>query len=171
MSLFEAGLARLRQFAYLAPMGFMKNVNPVGAIEDFREVYRVAGKNRWRFMALAAAITFTLFGVMAQERVLIPPERPEIDIIETLPSDRTDAEIIADNIAHQEEMDRLAAEQAERDEKVKDVYRALGRASGMDVDSVDAEAKAEAARAEAEREERRRILAERQEKAFERIEN
>lgn len=150
-------------------MGFMKNVNPAGAIEDFKEVYKVAGKNRWRFMALAAAITFTLFGVMAQEKVLIPPERPDIEIIETLPPDRTDAEIMAANIAAQERADARAAEQAARDEKVKDVYRSLGRATGMDVDSVEEEARAEEARAEAAREERRRILAERQAEAFEKL--
>ncbi|GGA09710.1 hypothetical protein GCM10010923_20170 [Blastomonas marina] len=151
-------------------MGFIRNVNPVGAIEDFRQVYKVAGKNRWRFMALAAAITFTLFGTMAQERAMIPPERPEIEIISTLAPGRTDAEIVASNIANQERKDRLVAEQAARNEEVKEIYRSLGRMSGIDVDAVEAEAEAERARVEAQRAEARRILAQRQAEAYEQIE-
>lgn len=143
-------------------MTFRRNIDPVGAIEDFKQVYQAAGKNRWRFMALAAAITFTLFGTMAKERVMIPPERPEIEIISTLDAGRTDAEIIASNIANQERNDRLAAEKAARDEEVKEIYRSLGRMSGIDVEAVEAEAEAERAQAEAERPQASRILAERQ---------
>lgn len=150
-------------------MGIMRNVNPAGAIEDFKQVYKAAGKNRWRFMALAAGVTFTLFGTMAQERQLIPPERPEIEIIRTLDPARTDAEIIASNIANQDRKDRLAAQQAARDEEVKEVYRSLGRMSGIDVASVEAEADAERAAIEAQREEARRILAKRQAEAFDSI--
>lgn len=151
-------------------MGFMRNVNPSGAIEDFKHVYKVAGKNRWRFMALAAAITFTLFGTMAQERVMIPPERPEVEIIRTLEPGRTDAEIIASNIANQERKERLAAEQAARDEEVKEIYRSLGRMSGIDVDAVEAEAEAERAAIDEQREDARRILAQRQAEVYDTIE-
>lgn len=151
-------------------MTFRRNINPAGAIEDFKQVYKAAGKNRWRFMALAAAITFTLFGTMAKERVMIPPERPEIEIISTLEAGRTDAEIIASNIAHQERMDRIAAEQAARDEEVKEIYRSLGRMSGIDVEAVEAEAEAERAEAETQRTEASRLLAERQAEIYGTIE-
>ena len=33
--------------------------------------------------------------------------------------------------------DRLRVEQAEREEKAKDAYRALGRATGIDVDAIE----------------------------------
>jgi hypothetical protein len=45
----------------------------------------------------------------------------------------------------------VSAEQAARNREVTDIYRSIGRASGMDVDKIEAEAKAERAREEAAR--------------------
>ena len=64
----------------------------------------------------------------------------------------SDDEIIASNIAHQKRKEKLQAEQAERDEEVRDMYKALGRMIGMDADKIAREADAErAAREKAER--------------------
>ena len=124
-------------------MSFWKRISPVGAAKDFSNEFLRPNPYRWRIMAVSAVATFSIFSVMWNEGAKGPPAPPEVTWISTLSPDRSDAEIIAANMANQKEKDRLAAEQAARDEKVKDVYRALGRASGMDVDRIEREAKAE----------------------------
>ena len=64
--------------------------------------------------------------------------------------DRTDEEIMASNIANQERKDALRAEQERIAEEKKDMYRALGRATGIDVEAMEAEIEAERAAEEAE---------------------
>jgi hypothetical protein len=124
-------------------MGYWKNVNPVGAIADFRTVFQQAGRNRWRIAAVAAATTFALFSLMFQEEYRVEPRRPQVTYITTFAPDRTDAEIIASNRANQLRQDALRAEQAKRDEEVREFYKTLGRMTGMDVEAIEREAEAE----------------------------
>jgi uncharacterized protein (UPF0335 family) len=88
-------------------------------------------------LAIAVLLTGGLLYQFTRERVRIPPPAPEVTYISTFEPGRTDAEIAASNRANQERQDRLKAEQAEREEKVKDAYRALGRATGLDVDAME----------------------------------
>jgi hypothetical protein len=88
-------------------------------------------------LAIAVLLTGGLLYQFTRERVRIPPPAPEVTYISTFEPGRTDAEIAASNRANQEKQDRLKAEQAEREEKVKDAYRALGRATGLDVDAME----------------------------------
>ena len=131
-----------------------RQASPRGALSDFREVFRQAGSNRWRFAALAAAMTFGLFSVMWQEEARGLPHPPTVTYISSWSADRSDAEIIASNKANQQAQDRLRAEQARREEEVRKIYKTIGRASGMDVDAIEkkamAERAAEKARADAE---------------------
>lgn len=131
--------------ALISPSSYWRKVNPVGAVADFREVYRQAGPNRWRFALAAAAVTFSLFAVMWQEGMHGPPARPTVTLIKSWPADRSDEEIRRTNLENQERQDRLAAEQAKRDEEVRQLYREIGRASGMDVDAIEKKARAERA--------------------------
>ena len=130
-------------------MNFLRNVNPTGAIADFRTVFREAGGNRWRFAVLAAMVTFGMFSVMAQESWKGPRARPEIIYITSWRADRTEAEtqaFIKENQRRKDEEARLIAEQ----EKVgQDMWKTLGRVSGMDVDKIAAKAEADRAKAEA----------------------
>jgi hypothetical protein len=129
--------------ALLSPSSYWRKVNPVGAIADFREVYKQAGTNRWRFAAAAAAMTFAVFMVMWQEEVRGPPPPPTVTIIKSWRADRSLEEIRRTNLENQREKERLAAEQAKRDEDVRNIYKALGRASGMDVDAIEKQAAAD----------------------------
>lgn len=131
--------------ALVRPSTYWRRINPAGALSDFREVYNQAGRYRWRFAALAAAVTFGLFAVMWQEEMRGPPRRPTVTLITSWRADRSDAEIIASNLAHQKWKDKVLAEQAKRDEEVRKIYKALGRASGMDVDAIERKAMAERA--------------------------
>lgn len=131
--------------ALIRPSTFFRQVNPRGAFNDFREVWRQAGNNRWRFAMVSAACTIAVFSVMFQEGAVGPPRRPTIDYITVWDPHRTDAQIMATNIANQKRKERLAAAQAARDAEVREMYKTIGRASGMDVDAIEAKAQAERA--------------------------
>lgn len=131
--------------ALIQPSSFLRKVSPRGAIADFRTVYEQAGNNRWRFALAAAAVTFSIFSVIWQEGGRGLPRPPVVTYITSWPADRTDAEIIASNIANQRRKERLAAEQAKRDEDVRQMYKTLGRVSGMDVEAIEKQAMAERA--------------------------
>ena len=131
--------------ALLQPSSIWRQANPRGAIADFRAVYEQAGRNRWRFAALALAMTVGTFSVMWQEEARGLPRPPTVTYISSWSSDRSDAEIIATNKANQIRKDRLAAEQAKREEEVRQIYKTLGRASGMDVEAIEQKAMAERA--------------------------
>ena len=98
---------------------------------------------RWRIAGLSAACTIAIFSVIWQEGAKGPPRPPKITYITAWPAHRTDAEIMASNIANQKRKEWLAAEQAKRDEEVRNMYKTLGRMSGMDVDAIEKKAKAE----------------------------
>ena len=126
-------------------MSIWKNVDPVGAIADFRTVWGQAGKNLWWIALAAAAATTGIFSIMVQEEHRILPRPPKVIYITSWRADRSDAEIVASNKANQAYQDKLRAEQAKRDEEVREVYKKIGRMSGMDVDAIEAKARAEKA--------------------------
>lgn len=122
-----------------------QHVSPTGAIGDFVTVWKQAGANRWRIAALSLACTIGVFSMMWQEEARGLPPPPKVDYITSWPADRSDAEIIRTNIENQKRQDRLRAEQARRDEEVRQIYKKLGRASGMDVDAIERKAAADRA--------------------------
>lgn len=126
-----------------------RDARPTGAIGDFILVFREAGNKRWRIAALAAATTFTIFHVLVGESWIGPRPKPEIIYVRQFAPNRTEAEIVASNIANQKAKDELAAEQAKRDAEVRDIYKTIGRMSGMDVDRIAAQGDAERAAAAA----------------------
>lgn len=125
--------------------GYWQHVDPVGAVGDFITVFKQAGDNRWRIAAVAAACTFATFSMMWNEGAKGPPPAPKITFISTFAPGRTDAQIAASNRENQAFQDRLAAEQAKRDEEVRGIYKSIGRVSGMDVDAIEKKAKADEA--------------------------
>lgn len=135
----------LSRMALFKRSGMWADVNPTGMVADFREVWRQAGHNRWRIGAVAAACTFGIFYVMMQQEGSARHLPPKVTYITVLPEHRTDAEIEASNIANQKRKEALALEQAKRDEDVRNLYKELGRWSGMDVDKIAREADAQAA--------------------------
>ena len=124
---------------------FRNAVSPRGMVEDFMEVFRQAGDNRWRIGIAAALCTIGLFSLMWKEEVRGKPRPPVVTYITVFDPNRTEAQIVASNIENQHRKERLAAEQAKREEDVRNIYKAIGRASGMDVDKIERQAKAEQA--------------------------
>ena len=131
--------------------GYWKDVNPVGMIADFRAVWKQAGHNRWRIAAVSAACTFGVFYLMVNQEAKGPHLPPKVTYITVLPEHRSDAEIMDSNLANQQRKEAWAAELARRDKDVREMYKVIGRYSGMDVDKIAREAEAdEAARKAAE---------------------
>lgn len=122
-------------------MKFLRRLNPLPGIRDFRQEFLRPHPYRYRIMLVSAALTFTIFSVLVREDYKGLPHPPHIVYISTLAPDRADDEIIASNLANQQRKEQLAAEQAERDAKVQEIYRTLARASGMDVEKIEHDAK------------------------------
>ena len=140
-------------------MRIMSKVNPVGGVTDFWHEFTRPNPYRWPILAASCLMTFSLMYYFTQERVRIPPEPPQVTYITSFEAGRTDAQIAAANLENQRRQDELQAEREAREERVKDLYRSLGRASGMDVDAIEREAAEERAREQAaQRQERERLL-------------
>ena len=133
----SSGLAPRRANPYLGVMRLNSRFNPTGGIVDFWHEIRRPTPYRWPVLGLSLLCTFGLLFWVTKERVLVPPEPPKVSFISTFAQGRSDAEIIASNIANQKRKEEKAAEQAKLDEEVKDAYRALGRATGVDVDAME----------------------------------
>lgn len=130
--------------------------NPTDGIADFWHEFRKPTPYRWPILFVSFAIPLWGVYMLAQERHLIPPERPTIDYITSFEPGRTDAEIMASNIENQKRKEAEEARIAAMEEEAKEAYRALGRATGVDVDAMEREIAAEKAREEAAQEARRK---------------
>jgi hypothetical protein len=134
---------------------FFRVANPLPALRDLREQLAEPRPHRWPLMGVAAAATFAVFSVMFQEGFRGLPRPPEVIYIESWNADRDDKEIVAGNIAATDARKEREAQQAASAERVRQMYKALGRASGMDVETIERKAEVERAaeeraRAEAE---------------------
>jgi len=121
-------------------MKFLSRLNPIPGIRDFKQEFLRPNPYRGRIMLAAAAVTFAIFSVIMREGSVGLPHPPQVTYISTFAPDRTDEEIISSNIENQRRKEQLAAEQAERNAKVQEIYRNLGRMSGMDVEKIEREA-------------------------------
>jgi len=134
-------------------MRFWK-VSPIGAIGDLIAYWRQPTPYHWPIVVLSVGVTGTLMGIFIPPSERAAPSRPEVTYITTFSPDRTDDEIVATNIENQRLQDRIRAEQEARAELKREAYKALGRASGFDVEAMEAQAERERAAEEAARAER-----------------
>lgn len=137
-------------------MSFWKNVSPRRAVKDLREQFIRPQPHRWRFIALSAAVTGSIFLVIFQQGDRGPPRPPEVIYFPNLLPGRTDAEIIAANKLATDEAKRLEAEEEASRERIRKMYKAVGDATGVDTDKAyqegTAEIEAEKRRVQQERE-------------------
>lgn len=124
---------------------FLRRISPTRAVGDFAEQWRQPTPHRWQILGVACAATFCLFMLLIPEGERVAPARPDLIYISTFEEGRSDAEIIASNCANQELQDEIEARIAEREELRRDLYRALGRATFVDVDEMVEDAEAEQA--------------------------
>lgn len=125
--------------AYLPGMSYWRKVSPTGAIGDLIELWRQPTPYRWQILGVAVAMTFTMMVVFIPESQRVEPKRPNVTYITTFDPNRTDAEIVASNIENQKRQDKRRAELEALAERKKEAYKALGRATGIDVDAMEAD--------------------------------
>jgi hypothetical protein len=123
--------------------GMWRDVNPTGAIGDLITVFHQAGRNRWRIAGLALLPPLGILWMFANEEYRGNPPGPVVTYITTFRPGRSDAEIVASNLANQRYKEQAAVEQAKREEDVRQMYVKIGRLSGMDVDAIERRAKAD----------------------------
>ena len=121
---------------------FLSLINPLSAARDLRNQLVEPRPHRWPVMGVAAAATFAIFSVMFQEGSIGMPLPPTITYFESWRDDRSDAEIIAGNVIATQVRKVREAEQAAGAERVRQAYKTLGRASGMDVEAIERRARA-----------------------------
>lgn len=139
---------------------FLRRISPKRAALDLAEQWRQPTEHRWPILGVAAAATFALFMLFIPDSQRKDPERPEVIFISTWEEGRTEQQIIASNCANQQLKDDLEARLAQRAELRRDMYKALGRATFIDVDAIEAEAQADLDNESAEQDAARFVLSE-----------
>ena len=125
--------------------------NPVGGFQDLWSEFKRPNPYRWPILAASLLSTFTLMFWVTQEKVIGPPRRPQVSLISTFPEGRSEAEIVASNLENQRLKEQWEARRDEREAEIQDMYRTLGRATGIDVDAMERQIAEDQAREEAER--------------------
>lgn len=129
--------------------------NPIGGFADFWNEIRRPQPYRWPILFVSTLPVAGMLWWGANSTVYGEPERPTIDYITTLDPARSEAEIMAENRANQELKDLRAAEEARIAKEKRELYKALGRATGMDVEEIERKAEAERAAEKAAADKRR----------------
>ncbi|WP_338242953.1 hypothetical protein [Aurantiacibacter hainanensis] len=123
--------------------GFFRRVSPRRAITDFHDQWKQPTPHRWQIMGVAIAATFCVFMLFIPDSQRAPPARPDVMYISTLDESRSEGEIIASNCANQQLKDELQARIDATEERKRELYKALGRATFIDVDAIEEEIEAE----------------------------
>ena len=135
--------------------------NPASGVSDFWNEIRRPTPYRWPILGLSILPVALILYWALGTTVYGEPERPKVTYITTLDATRSDAEITAENLANQEVKDLRSAELARLAERKREIYKAVGAASGMDVEEIERKAEAERAAEAAAEAKRREELAKR----------
>lgn len=119
--------------------GFFRNVSPRRAAIDLWEVIGAPSEYRFVGLVMAAAVTGGIFYVMNQQGGRDLPHPPKIVYFPSFLEGRTDAEILAENRKATAEARAREAEEEASAERVRQMYRAVGNATGVDADKAYAE--------------------------------
>ena len=137
-------------------MGRFSRFNPTSGIKDFWEEFRRPQPYRIPILLASVAIPGAMLWMFASQKTIVPPRSPDVTYISSFAPDRSDDEIIESNVANQLRKDERRQQLEEIEQRRRALYRELGRATGLDVDTMEAEAEAERAREAAEAEAARR---------------
>ncbi len=122
---------------------FFSQVSPRRAVIDLWNVLGAPSEFRWQGVVLAGLVSGSIIWVMlGQEGRALPPP-PKVIYFESWRADRSDAQIIAENIAAAKKAKAEAAEEERRAEDMRQMYKAVGAATGLDTDAMYKKGKAE----------------------------
>ena len=139
-------------------MRFKSRFHVKSGVADLWDYIREPRPYRWSLLLVSAIIPVGALLALSQESHFRPPDAPKVTYISTFAEGRTDEEIRQSNLENQRRKEQLEAERAELRERKVDAYKTLGRATGLDVDTMAREAEIENAREAAEAEARQREL-------------
>ncbi|MFN3469004.1 MAG: hypothetical protein ACK4Z7_04815 [Novosphingobium sp.] len=140
--------------------GFFRNVSPRRAVIDLWEVLGAPSEYRFVGLLMAMAVTGGIFYVMGQQGGRGLPRPPELIYFPSLAEGRSDAEILAENREATAKARAEAAREEESAERIRQMYRAVGNATGIDADKAYEAGKAERAAIEAKIDAERKVLLE-----------
>jgi hypothetical protein len=124
---------------------YMRRISPKGAFGDFLDHWRAPTPRRWWIMAISVALTGSMLAILIPPSVRAPPEKPEVTWITTFADGRTRAQIIASNCANEALQQQIEAAIAAQEEQRREMFKALGRATFVDVEAMEREIEAERA--------------------------
>lgn len=124
---------------------FLRNVSPRRAMIDFWQVLGAPSEYRVIALVLASIITGTIFVALGSEGGRGLPDPPQVIYFPSLIEGRTDAEILAENFEATAKVRAEEAEDEARQERVRQMYRSVGDATGVDTVKAYEEGKAERA--------------------------
>lgn len=139
-------------------MRMVSRFNVKSGASDLWGYLREPRPYRWTFLFLSCAMTFGILYNFMKESVFVPPDKPKVVFISTFAEGRTDQEIRQSNLENQKRKEAREAEFAKLRERKVDAYKALGRATGLDVETMEREAAVRNAREAAAEEARRKQL-------------
>lgn len=139
-------------------MSSLSRFNPKTGIVDFWDHFRKPNPLRIPILLVSTLPFVVIFAWLSSETVYLDPPRPDVTYITTYSADRSDQEIAASNLANQEVKELREAEEAKIAERKREIYKALGAATGMDVDKIEREADQRRAAEQAAEEARRAEL-------------
>jgi len=120
-----------------SPKTYWKDVSPTGAMGDLVHELKRPNPYRWRILGISVLATLALGYIAIPKSQRADPPKPEVTYIATLDPNRTDAEIMAENIANQKRQDVIRGYKRQADEQRKQFFRTLGRTTGLDVDALE----------------------------------
>lgn len=142
----------------LKAMRLKTRFNAKAGFSDLWDYVREPRPYRWPLLAVSFAIPLTSLALLTQESHFRPPDAPEVTYITTFAEGRSDEEIRRSNLENQARKDAREAEAAELQQRKIEAYKALGRATGLDVEEMERQAEIDRKREEAELEARQREL-------------
>lgn len=141
-------------------MSIFRRFNPGPGAADLWEYIKQPQDYRWPIVIASCLPVVVILAWAGSESVIAPLDRPTVTYITTLDENRSNDEILASNIENQRIQDERRAQFQEIEDRKRELYRALGAASGMNVEAMEERAAAERAREEAEAEAFRRNVLE-----------
>ncbi|WP_028641913.1 hypothetical protein [Novosphingobium acidiphilum] len=122
---------------------FFSNVSPRRAVTDLWKVLGAPSEFRWRGMLLAAVVSGSIiYGLVGHEERALP-HLPKIIYINSWRADRSEAEIIAGNIAASRKAHAEAAAEERQAADIRHMYKVVGAATGLDTETMDKKGQAE----------------------------
>ena len=123
--------------------GFFRDVSPLRAVKELWQLLGAPTEYRTRSLLLAASVTGGMFYLLLHQEWRGLPRPPTVIYFESWRADRSDKEIIAGNIEATKRARAEAADEEARAEDVRQMYKAVGAATGLDTQRMYEQGKAE----------------------------